>query len=540
MSFNLATDPWVPVLIGTRRSVLSLTDFFSQADKLTGISGDPAERFSILRLLLCITQAALDGPQDEAAWRSCKKDIVPAVQKYLKKWKDRFDLYGDHPFLQAPALQRMHNHTKAFLNSFIASGSNHTLFDSEARLGTERTISEEDLARALLLTQVFGDCGLRSRAPNGTTWGGKKVSLYGKAAIPTNTLLTVIEGNSLLDTIHYNLINKDWLEETKISFGRPLWETDVSEQEGSVAKDIVNTYLYNLVPMSRCVLLEKDTNEISYSDGISPCALPQNAKEYEFSYRDPMATVIERKQTGKKPPLKDYLKIMPSKSPWRDLQSLLQISQTTELRKGPWALRHLQEKSEGIITIATGGFAYNKAKPVMTCEWRIALPADFLDNSTIDEYQVLVNKAEDVSRNIAYALEIHLKLAEKNLSFEDKKNRKVYQSLLSCALKRYWHGLDACAARLITVLPSDAQKASEDWSKDILTHALQAFEEACRGYAKKDLGSYVKALNYLHRRILYVNSNGAGKVSGTATEEPTGGQSSDVVAEEELVTDTCS
>ena len=537
MSFNLSTDPWVPVLIGTRRSVLSLTDVFSQADKITGISGDPVERFSIMRMLICITQAAIDGPADEAAWKKCKKDISTAAQKYLKKWKVRFDLYGDHPFLQVSALQRMHNHTKAFLNSFIASGGNHTLFDSEARLDTERSISEEDIAKAILITQVFGDCGLRSRAPNGTAWGGSKVALYGKSAIPTNNLLTLVEGDSLLDTIYYNLINKDWLEEAKIPFGRPLWETSVPEQEGKVAKDIVRTYLYNLVPMSRGILLEKDTNEMSYSDGICPCALPQSAKGSEFSYRDPMATIIAKRQAGKKPPIDDYLKLNPEKSPWRDLQSILQISQTTQVRKGPWALRHLIGNTEGEIRIATGGFAYNKAKPVMTCEWRVALPADFLDNSTIDEYQVLVNKAEETSRSVAYALEIHLKLAEKNLSFEDKKNRKVYQALLSSAMKRYWHGLEACADRLLTTLPEDPQRAREEWGRDILQHAVQAFEEACSGYAKKDLGSYVKALNFLHRRIRNGNSNGASKVSGAATPGAAEEQSGDVVPEEEPIAD---
>jgi hypothetical protein len=209
------------------------------------------------------------------------------------------------------------------------------------------------------------------------------------------------------------------------------------------------------------------------------------------------------------------------------------------MRKGPWALRHLLDRAEGEITLVTGGFAYAKAKPIMTCEWRILLPAAILDNIIVDEYQAHVNRAEAVSRFVTYALEIHLKIAEKNLSFKDKENRKVYQSLLAAALKRYWHGLETCAARLLTTLTTDAQKAREDWDKDVFQHALKAFEEACSGYAKKDLGAYVNALNYLQGRIKNGDSNGSGKGSGTAATGAAEEQSSDGSVEKEFVTDTC-
>lgn len=61
MKFNLVTDPWIPVLIGSQRHILGLAEIFSKSEKISSVANDPAERFAIMRLLLCITQAALDG-----------------------------------------------------------------------------------------------------------------------------------------------------------------------------------------------------------------------------------------------------------------------------------------------------------------------------------------------------------------------------------------------------------------------------------------------------------------------------------------------
>ncbi len=68
---NLTRDPWIPAVRndGTR-DLFSLDDLFAQAHTLRDLAVKPHERIALMRLLLCITQAALDGPADEEAWES--------------------------------------------------------------------------------------------------------------------------------------------------------------------------------------------------------------------------------------------------------------------------------------------------------------------------------------------------------------------------------------------------------------------------------------------------------------------------------------
>ena len=104
---NLTLDPWIPALLANgRREVFSLHDLFAQVHDLRDLAVKPHERIALMRLLICITQAALDGPADEDAWEQCQPLIQPHVRAYLDKWRGSFELFGDGPrFLQIPNLQ---------------------------------------------------------------------------------------------------------------------------------------------------------------------------------------------------------------------------------------------------------------------------------------------------------------------------------------------------------------------------------------------------------------------------------------------------
>ena len=100
---NLTFDPWIPVIgdDGRQRSV-SLHDLFASAHELRDLSVKPHEKIALLRLLTCITQAALDGPKDYDAWETCRGSIQSAAKCYLDKWSASFELFGDGlRFLQA-------------------------------------------------------------------------------------------------------------------------------------------------------------------------------------------------------------------------------------------------------------------------------------------------------------------------------------------------------------------------------------------------------------------------------------------------------
>jgi CRISPR type I-E-associated protein CasA/Cse1 len=466
-----------------------LKDVFSRSEEITTLVGDPIEKFSILRLLLCIAQAAIDGPKNENDWVSCRDKIIPASLKYLKKWKERFELYGEHPFLQAPTLEKLNNRDIYSLNPFLSYGSNHTLFDHEAQdRFVPRSITIEETVRYLLVKQILCCGGTTDRSGNGTKWGGsviKETSYDGATA--GKLLLTMLAGGTLLDTIHLNMINKEWLSDAKIDFGRPVWESNITKQDD--LRGMIATYLYNLLPMSRSILLGNN-GKMSMSNGISAAKFPL--------YRDPMATMHTiTKDKGKKTE-EVYLPVNPDKAPWRDLQSILQIS-GGKTGKGSWALRHVMAGTDKDLTIITGGMLYGKAKPIVTCEWQLHIPAGLLQDVNLNFYGAMVDRANISAGAVRYALECYLGIEE--LSFNDKKKRNVYQSMLSTAMCRYWHALNACANNLITEITVDSDKAQLSWISDVKTYALEAFKQTCGLYEKRDIPEFVKALHTLTRGL---------------------------------------
>src|SRR5512146_2096263 len=97
-TMNLTIEPWVPALRADgRRDLFSLQALFAQAHELRDLAVKPHERIALMRLLLCITQAALDGPADEEAWEQCQPHIQPRVRGYLDHWCSSFELLGEGP-----------------------------------------------------------------------------------------------------------------------------------------------------------------------------------------------------------------------------------------------------------------------------------------------------------------------------------------------------------------------------------------------------------------------------------------------------------
>jgi CRISPR system Cascade subunit CasA len=90
-TMNLTTDPWIPaVRADGTRDLFSLQGLFANAHELGDLAVKPHERIALMRLLLCIAQAALDGPEDESAWEQCGPLIQPRVREYLKKMEPLF------------------------------------------------------------------------------------------------------------------------------------------------------------------------------------------------------------------------------------------------------------------------------------------------------------------------------------------------------------------------------------------------------------------------------------------------------------------
>ena len=75
---NLTTDAWIPIVWNDGKpGTVSLREAFERGHEIQDLALRPHERIALMRLLICIAQAALDGPRDYADWKACRPRIAP-------------------------------------------------------------------------------------------------------------------------------------------------------------------------------------------------------------------------------------------------------------------------------------------------------------------------------------------------------------------------------------------------------------------------------------------------------------------------------
>ncbi len=93
---NLTTDAWIPIVwFEGRPGVVSLCEAFERGEEIRDLAVRPHERIAVMRLLICIGQAALSGPADYDEWKACLPRIVPSALDYLNRWRQAFELFGN-------------------------------------------------------------------------------------------------------------------------------------------------------------------------------------------------------------------------------------------------------------------------------------------------------------------------------------------------------------------------------------------------------------------------------------------------------------
>jgi len=505
MSFNLAEDKWIPVFSEGVSKKMSLYEIFESLPSIKDILGTPVEEIAIFRLLLCITQAALKGPANEENWSSCKDKIQETVLDYLKKWKDRFDLFGSKPFLQITDLKPIKNRKLKVLFFKRATGQNHTLFDFSARDNNSEVYEMNEVALALTVYQQFAPCGLlktENKYPPPLGIG----SDYG--AIPVNILLSILKGNNLLETLYLNLIPKDKIESYPIKFGKPVWELNLKTSDIISSQGCEKSYLYNLVPLTRSILLEENSDKCTIAGGLHISEAKGN--NYYPSYCDPMGTIITRKKENRTAdkPKNLYLPISLDKAPWRELHSILnslKIGNTGE-ESGPWALSHIKGaniknyESESVF-LWTGGLSCSKARIIDNCSWNYEIELSSITNQFAEAYKGKIEAADKISQRIYRAAAIYFNIAKKK-----KKKPLFLKRLVQSACRTFWASLESKKDKLILDINEYAKAnktINEDsikwWDRLVKREAVAAFKKACEQSVITNPIIFVKALSSIER-----------------------------------------
>lgn len=491
---NLTVDAWIPAVDANGACKLySLQGLFASAHEIRDLAAKPHERIALMRLLICITQAALDGPKDQEDWETCEPRIQKAVEKYLWKWESSFELYGDGKrFLQFTGLKAGKKDGEATsatkLDLTLATGNTSTLFDNAA--GEDRSIRDARAALNLLTFQCFSPSGRIGVAKwNGRDTPGKGSSEHAPCC-PSSMLHTYILGSCLLSTIRLNLVARDIVSDVygPEGWGAPLWEKPVATFEDRVAvRNATMTYLGRLVPTSRAISLESNGAGVLLGNGLEYPILPE--------YREAAATVYVRKEKSE-----EALALLPassSRSFWRQLPAVT-VKRMAGLNKagGPLALRQLG--MDGELTIWCGALITVQAKIEDSCEAAYVVPGKMFDAYSRAAYEEGVRLADGWDRLLGDALKYYastLKIA-----------KPAYESLRRIYWTQVEQSLDAlfdAAKELVSKedLPESA------WGKAVQRAALAAYEQACPRQSPRQIQAYAMGLQKLYDKPRSTKAN---------------------------------
>lgn len=152
--FNLIDEPWIPVVDVGR---VSLKQLFSDP-QLRALGGNSIQKIALMKLLQAICQAAVT-PENDTQWRELGVDgLCYAALNYLEKWRDRFWLYGERPFLQMPAVVRAEVKPFGTVLPEVSTGNTTVLTQSQR----EKPMSDADKA-LLLVVQMSMALGVKKR-----------------------------------------------------------------------------------------------------------------------------------------------------------------------------------------------------------------------------------------------------------------------------------------------------------------------------------------------------------------------------------------
>ncbi len=478
---NLVENPWIPVQYRDKKTTekASLKEVFDKGDQIADLAVSPIQRIALMRLLICITQAALDGPEDEKDWLECRDRIKPGALKYLEEKKDCFDLYGPRAFMQISELDVNTKKEKTVITLDPGSGGgsyNGPLFDHDS---ANKGYEENHAWKAISLLVFLNFC------PSGkigqSKWQGQQISSSTFITPCHGYLHTYLISSDLISTIHLNLVSKKSIHHIpNVSWGVPAWEKHPSGPKDSQAfTNISKTYLGRLVPVSRLIRLDfngEDTSAVI----IGP--VPSEYKiEGLPSFREPSATVIKSKKEDLL-----YLRLPMGKHVWRELGSILTFSMDSVFNSGPLPLTNFATLKEHVevndVEIWSGQLlkGANEAKIADEMEWKLTIPKELINDVMLEKYQNGCTLADSGRNCMAGAV--------KTYASQLKIDKPPYNK----AELIFWSILDKEYHILIETASDISISLNEKWYPIIGDAMREAYQVVCTHTTPRQIQAYAK------------------------------------------------
>jgi CRISPR system Cascade subunit CasA len=538
--FNLVDEPWLPVTLADNfpdvkncepLPRVSLREAFEHGDKIVDLHCYPHERIALMRLLICIAQRALNGPEDEDDWKGCGTRLASEALAYLDKHKDCFNLFGNGPrFLQAHGTGKPGEMT-AFRLALIDKDT-PVLFDAHIQPGA--TLEMEELAVALVTFQSFaagGKSGGSEPSPAGRKTKAGKIKhepQSGEAALcrEGGALHALILGANLSETIHRNLLCRTQIAPpvTWRKTALPVWEYKKSNLVGLPESDIKTDYLGRLVPLARAVWLREDQKTAEIANGLRygvfADSKEQKTKKIKLGtgIREPTASIEPGRRDA------DKCRLVSAsagdgvpKAVWRELHSIAVLRRSAK-RGGPIALDHLSMAETQETVLWCGALVGDQAKVGDVIESVFRLPKQFLedaDAALVDDlrkqpgpnqtYRHGVGFADYWAGKLQWAVQVYHQ--QFNDDIARKQNAERGKRVKNQAAMRYWTTLEPPAERVLlhdVAVNSDKYctndkdwMAKSPWGREVWKAAHDAYDFACPHGTPRQLRAYAAGLAVL-------------------------------------------
>ncbi len=474
-SFNLIDEPWIPVrdLNGANRLV-GLETLFCEASSIADLDCPPHERISLMRLLVCITQAELGAPESAGDWNGFGDDMETRIPAYLKRLDIHpyFNLFGEGPrFLQVSISADSEPVSASKLVPHLATGNNPTLLDHEG--GNEsRTLAPARLATALLAFQCFYPL-------YGAGYKGKGPCVDG------NMVHTLVVGKNLKESILSNCLTSEWINDQfgQYGMGKPIWELNPSADDfESIA---TRSYLGRQVPRHRNLqLLDDGTGFLLQKEGLE-------YPRFEES-REPTATVVVITKNNAQE--RRLLPARLDKAVWRDLHTLTVLRHGRgEEARAPLNLQAQWQRMGAEVQIWVGALVTDlKAKIHDTMESSITIPSVMFDDVGHSRYEAGVAYADAQSNQLYGAVKQYGATMKNESPPTDE------------AKQHYWNALEQKSKILLEIVrhPEVLQgqsfgEGNDSWTSAVRAAARAAYEHVCPRQTPRQLQAYAAGLKVL-------------------------------------------
>lgn len=521
---NVAFDPWIPVVTTSgNRDLVSLCTVLAEGESFADLAVRPHGRVALMRLFLCISHAALNGPKDYDEWCEVPKLLPNAARKYLKTWEDSFELFHDtKPWLQVAELEGSKKEENncgktspvALLDFELATGNNSTLHDHGGQ-SSIRQIEPERIVLNLLTFQNFSSGGGSPVAQ----WRTTRTSQVGNPDAPClsqSMAHCLFRGKNLSETVHLNLPTYERISRvycaysyekkekkdifTKIKLGKPVWECFPSSPMDLIPiENATRTYIGRLVPISRWVHLIENTDQMYCCNGFRYDTFKDGFPA------EPTAAVhlVTRKdKKGAESKERKVVSLKPSKAIWRELSALL-TKRTADGLGGPLAMENAPYESEYDFHVCA--ITRDQASMDIAIESVFNITSEFQVNFASYQAEVIgddkVIGAEGYSRKLRWAIEEYRRTIDIDWSTRVKRTQAKDQLVLKERLAQtgflsYWTTVEKNLYLLmnhIEAIGTDtAIPTRETWRKMLFSAACEAYRIACGQETPRQMRAFAK------------------------------------------------